>query len=143
MKPLEMTIGISPADLAPWNGAEVPVRFIITERSVRVCIPPPFPGLTPEILAQLRVDFSKIKLSLSTQSHDLLWFLLKTPQGMATREEVIDCVWLKKVPSLGGVRKAIYSLNISLKQLNFGYVVQVNRKGIVHLTDSCFVVTQK
>jgi len=133
MRPLEITIGISPADLAPWNGAEVPVRFIIMDRSVNVCIPP-FPNLTPEELARLRLDFSKIMLSLSPKSRELLWFLLNTPEGKATRNELMDHVWLNKVPSLGCVRKAILYLNVALKRLNYDYFVQSDKKGNYRLT---------
>ena len=137
MKPLEMTIAISPVDLAPWKGADVPVRFIITKRSVEVCFPQP-PNLTPdvltpEVLRQLRTDFSEIKLSLSLQSRELLWFLLNTANGKATREELIEGVWPKKIPTWGDVRKAVHSLNTALKQLNFGWIVRGERKGVYHL----------
>ena len=137
MKPLEITIAISPADLAPWNGAEVPVRFVFTKRRVEVILPQPsnlaLEVLTPETLERLRATFSEIKLSLSLQSRDLLWYLLNTADGKATREELIESIWQKKVPTWGGVRKAVNSLNDTLKQLNFGWIVRGERKGVFHL----------
>ena len=39
MKTLEIVIKISPADLAPWDGAEVPVRFVISETGIAVHYP--------------------------------------------------------------------------------------------------------
>ena len=133
MRPMEIVVGISPADLAPWNGAEVPVRFVITERSVTMCFPH-FPTLTPEILERLRIDFSEIEQSLSRLSQDILWFLLNTPEGKATRQELIDSLWPpEKTPTWGGVRKAVHSLNVTLRRLNFGYVVQGNQDGVYRL----------
>ncbi len=49
MRAKEMTIWISPADLAPWNGAEVPVRFVFMEKCVEVWLPS-VPDLEPEEL---------------------------------------------------------------------------------------------
>ena len=132
MKPLEITIAISPADLDSWKGAEVPIRFVITKRSVEVCIPQPT-SLTPGILTQLRATFSEIKPSLSQQSRELLCFLLNTDKGQATREELIDSIWPKKDATCGDVRKAVHYLNTAMKRLKFGCIVRGDRKGVFHL----------
>lgn len=132
MRPMEITIGISPADLAPWNGAEVPVRFIISEKSVRVCFPQ-IPPLASEVLKQLRADYAEIESSLSPQSRELLFFLLHTTDGRTTRQELIDHIWPVKVPTWSGVRKAVHTLNTSLIRLGFGCVVQGSRNGVFRL----------
>lgn len=89
MKPLEITIGISPDDLAPWNGAIVPVRFVFTETGGAFHLPPPS-HLSPEVLKRLRVDYEKIAPSLAEQSREIFLFLLNTPGGRATRDELIE-----------------------------------------------------
>jgi DNA-binding winged helix-turn-helix (wHTH) protein len=63
-----------------------------------------------------------------------LWFLLNAPKGKATRDELMDRVWLNNVPSLGCVRKAILDLNVALKRLNYDYFVQSDKKGNYRLT---------
>ena len=132
MRPLEITIGIHPADLAPWNGAEVPVRFIFTETGVEVCFPKLL-NLTPEVLDRLRAEFPLIKTSLSPRSREIMWSLLQTSEGMATREELIDQVWTENVPTWSCVRKAVHVLNKKLAQMKYGYIIRGSRKGVYRL----------
>ena len=130
MKTLEIVIKISPADLAPWDGAEVPVRFVISETGIAVHYPSP-PNLMPEILERLRVSYVEIASSLTCQSREIFCFLLNTSGGQATYQELIDHVWPQdKYPSKGTVRQAVFQLRNSLKRLNFGYIVSGSRPGI-------------
>lgn len=129
MKPIEITIVISPADLAPWNGAEVPVRFVFTETGGTFHLPPP-PHLSPEVLKQLRVDYAKIASHLTEQSQEILWFLLNTSGGQATRQELMKHVWPDKFPTYGAVRQAVAQLRQSLIRLEFGCIVSGSRSGV-------------
>ena len=131
MKPLEIVIAISPADLAPWKGAEVPVRFVITESGITVHYPQPH--LPPATLERLRLAFQDIAPSLSDQSREILWFLLNTDAGWATRQELMDNVWTQDIPQQSSVRKAVNRLRHSLIHLNFDCVVEGSRTGVFFL----------
>ncbi|HBT77778.1 MAG TPA: hypothetical protein DEB39_12830 [Planctomycetaceae bacterium] len=132
MRPKEMIAWISPADLAPWNGAEVPVRFVFTERSVEVWLPT-VPDLKPEELERLRTVFSEIESALSPQSREILWLLLHSEGGKATRKELLENVWVKNVPTSSTIRKAIHVLNEALMRMKFGYVVRGSREEVYRL----------
>jgi len=131
MRPLEITIGISPADLAPWNGAEVPVRFIITETMIHVEYDPP--PKNQSFMDQLQKEFTKIEPYITGQSLDIMRFFLEIPTGKTSRKSLIKHIWNDYIPTQGRVRNAICILNKRLEQLEFGYVVRCNRTGMIEI----------
>jgi len=131
MRPMEITVGIHPNDLAPWKGAEVPVRFVITETTILVQFAPPPPILS--FMEELRQKFVKIETFLSGQSLQIMRFLLETQSGQATRAEFIDNIWPNNVPTFGRVRNAICVLNDRLKELKCGYFVKGSRRGLIKI----------
>lgn len=128
MRPKEFVVWINPAELAPWNGAEVPVRFVWMENGITVHYPRS-PHLSPELLQQLRTDYVEIASSLTPQSQRIFWFLLNTAEGWANGRDLIEYIWSSE-PNLPTVRQAVFQLRESLMSLNFGYVVWGSSSGI-------------
>jgi len=131
MKSMEFTIdGISPIDFASWNGVKVSAQITVMKETmcVRIELPPP----ACAFMKRLQREFTTLVPNLSEQSQEILWFMLTTDEGWATRQDLINDVWKGEDTEPGTVRKAVSDLNASLKSLNFGYAVR-SRNGIYHL----------
>lgn len=131
MRPKEMIVEITPADLAPWNGAPAPVRFVWTETSILVRFDPP--PETATFMERLRRDFTAIESQLTGQSLEIMRFLVDAPIGQTRREQLMDAIWLDKIPTFGRVRNAIHVLNDKLEELQFAYVVSNSRRGVIKI----------
>ncbi len=131
MKLLELTVLINPADLAPWNGTEIPIRFTIGEtRALMEIIPPSAPH---SFLAQPRQEFARIASSLSGQSFEIMQLILSTESGEIARKVLVKQIWGDYIPTSGRVRNAIWTLNNCLANLDFGYRIRSYRKGFIRL----------
>ena len=124
-----ITIGISKELISPnyralWDGAVITGRSSTTDTMIYVQLEPP-----PEsLLERQRQKFETIEPLLSEQSRAILETILMTSDGLATRQDLIDDVWLGKETDPSNIRKAVNVLNAALKRLDFGYVVK-SRKG--------------
>ncbi len=130
MRPKEIIAWISPADLAPWNGAEVPVRFVFTDTTILMEFGPP--SEKQSFMERLRGEFAKIESSLFGQSLEIMRFLVATPTGQTDRDQLIDHIW-SRIPTLSRIRNAICELNRRLKELQFAYVVKGSRLGVIKI----------
>jgi hypothetical protein len=136
MKPMEITITIGaglipPAYLVRCSSAKVTRETTPTGTMLHIQFEPPLPVSC--LLERLRQEAAEIMLDISAQSWEILWFMLNTPEGWATHQELTDHVWTKEIPPASTVSKAIAVLNDDLKARNFGYVVK-SRKGFYRLT---------
>jgi len=136
MKSMEIAIGIGsalipPAYLARCNGAKVSLQTTPTETMIYIQFEPP-PLVSP-LLERLRLEAAEIMPDISERSREILWFMLTTPDGWTTHQELIDDVWKGKGAKPRTVSKAIAVLNADLKSLNFGFFVK-SRKNIYRLT---------
>jgi hypothetical protein len=132
---MEITIGIGaglipPAYLARCNGTKVSLQTTHTETMIHVQFEPPPP--VKLLLERLREEATEILPDISEHSREILWFILKTPDGWTTHQELIEHVWKEVVPKPRTVSKAIAVLNAALKSLNFGYAIR-SRTGVYRL----------
>ncbi len=126
MRPKEITVWISPADLAPWNGAEVPIRFVWTETTILVELGPSFEKQS--FMERLRMKFAKIESQVSGQSLEIMRLILATPSGELSRKALLKHIWGDYPVSTGRVLNAISVLNDLLERLEFGYEIKSYRK---------------
>ena len=131
MKLLELTVLINPADLAPWNGADVPIRFTIGE--TRVLMEIVSPPTKPSGMERPRQEFSRIASSLSGQSLEMMQLILSTESGEIARKVLVKQIWGDYIPTPGRVRNAIWMLNHCLAKLDFEYRIRSYRKGVLRL----------
>ncbi len=131
MKLLNLTVLINPADLAPWNGADVPVRFIISDTKVQMEIDSP--PAKQSFMERLRMDFAGIESHFSGQSLDIMSLILATASGEIARKILVKQIWHDYIPSPGRIRNAIWTLNQLLEQFGFGHRLRCYRKGLIRL----------
>ena len=127
MKPMEIIIETSLANIASWNGMTIPVHVTTSATTIHVRFESP--PSADSSMEHLRREFGKIESHFSGQSLGIMRCLLASPAGQASRKELMDDIW-EKVPMFGAIRQSVRRLNAVLIELNFGYIVRGSRKGI-------------
>ena len=109
MSPL-ITFGFSLEDIKLWVEQSRGSYSFCTTAEATIRIQPDLPPSATPAMNRLRQEFVEIP-RLPGRSHDILEFMLHSPDGLATYQELADNLWDPyKYPTEGCVRRAgIYS----------------------------------